>query len=113
MGRLIDIDRLCNDLAKRWNIADKKKENLIRAVMADVVTPIVVSQPTVDAVPVVRCAVCRYFRCNMRGDGTLPNGVDEFECVLGRGGYDPMDFCSEGERKDGDHAEGTIQKERS
>lgn len=57
--------------------------------------------PTVDAVPVVRCAVCRYFRCNMRGDGTLLNGVDEFECVLGRGGYDPMDFCSEGERKDG------------
>ena len=44
-------------------------------------------------------AVCRYFRCNMRGDGTLPNGV----CVLGRGGYDPMDFCSAGERKDGDH----------
>lgn len=61
--------------------------------------------PTVDAVPVVRCAVCRYFLCNMRGDGTLPNGVDEFECVLGRGGYDPMDFCSEGERKDGDHEE--------
>ena len=54
MGRLIDIDRLCNDLAKRWSIADKKKEDLIRAVMADVVTPIVVSQPTVDAVPVRR-----------------------------------------------------------
>ena len=52
MGRLIDIDRLCNDLAKRWSIADKKKEDIIRAVMADVVTPIVVSQPTVDAVPV-------------------------------------------------------------
>lgn len=69
---------------------------------------IIQEMPTVDAVPVVRCAVCRYFRCNMRGDGTLPNGVDEFECVLGRGGYDPMDFCSEGERKDGDHAEGTV-----
>ena len=53
MGRLIDIDRLCDDLAKRWSIADKKKEDLIRAVMADVVTPIVVSQPTVDAVQVV------------------------------------------------------------
>ena len=63
----------------------------------------IVSLSTVDAVPVVRCAVCRYFLCNMRGDGTLPNGVDEFECVWGRGGYDPMDFCSEGERKDDDH----------
>ena len=52
MGRLIDIDRLCDDLMERWSIADKKKEDTIRAVMADVVTPIVVSQPTVDAVPV-------------------------------------------------------------
>ena len=52
MGRLIDIDRLCDDLVERWSIADKKKEDLIRAVMADVVTPIVVSQPTVDAIPV-------------------------------------------------------------
>ena len=57
MGRLIDIDRLCNDLAKRWSIADKKKEDLIRAVMADVVTPIVVSQPTVEAIP---CNFCRF-----------------------------------------------------
>ena len=55
--------------------------------------------PTVDAVPVVRCAVCRHFQCNMRGDGTLPNGVDEFECRNGRGGCDPMCFCDEGERK--------------
>ena len=51
--RLIDADRLCNDLMERWSIADKKKEDTIRAVMADVVTPIVVSQPTVGAVPVV------------------------------------------------------------
>ena len=63
---------------------------------------IIQEMPTVDAVPVVRCADCRYFRCNMRGYGTLPNGVAEFECVLGRGGYDSMDFCSEGERKYGD-----------
>lgn len=61
--------------------------------------------PTVDAVPVVRCAVCRHFQCNMRGDGTLPNGVDEFECRNGRGGCDPMGFCDEGERKDGDNHE--------
>lgn len=55
----------------------------------------------VDAVPVVRCAVCIHFQCNMRGDGTLPKGVDEFECRNGRGGCDPMGFCDEGERKDG------------
>ena len=46
--RLIDADRLCEDLLNRWNIADTRKEELIRQVMADIVTPIVVSQPTVN-----------------------------------------------------------------
>ena len=46
--RLIDADRLCEDLLNRWSIADTRKEELIRQVMADVVTPIVVSQPTVN-----------------------------------------------------------------
>lgn len=47
--RLIDADKLCEDLLNRWNIADTRKEELIRQVMADVVTPIVVSQPTVGS----------------------------------------------------------------
>lgn len=46
--RLIDADRLCEDLLNRWNIADTKKEELIRQVMADIVTPIVVSQPIIE-----------------------------------------------------------------
>lgn len=105
MERLIDIDRLCNDLAKRWSIADKKKEDLIRAVMADVVTPIVVSQPTVDAIEVVRCADCIWMQCNMKPDGALPKGVDEYECRHWCGACDPTDFCSYGVRKDGDSNE--------
>jgi len=47
MMRLIDADALCEALLDRWSIADTHKEKLIQAVMADVVTPIVVSQPTV------------------------------------------------------------------
>ena len=93
MGRLIDIDRLCNDLAKRWSIADKKKEDLIRAVMADVVTPIVVSQPTVDAVPVVRCADCIRYR---------PDDDVWGRCTVS-GKMWCKDYCSYGLRKDGDH----------
>lgn len=46
--RLIDADKLCEDLLNRWNIADARKEELIRQVMADIVTPIVVNQPTVN-----------------------------------------------------------------
>lgn len=45
--RLIDADKLCEDLLYRWNIADVRKEEMIRALLADVVTPIVVCQPTI------------------------------------------------------------------
>ena len=92
MGRrLIDTDAAYAVLTDYYHHTTDTQHAALREALGRV--------ETVDAVSVVRCAVCRYFRCNMRGDGTLPNGVDEFECVLGRGGYDPMDFCSEGERK--------------
>jgi len=54
--RLINADKLCEDLLNRWNIADTKKEELIRQVMADVVTPIVISQPTVE--PQLKWILC-------------------------------------------------------
>ena len=92
--RLIDVDRLCNDLAKRWSIADKKKEDLIRAVMADVVTPIVVSQPTVDAVEVARCRDCKY--------NSNPPECGNAVCVLFYGMTDQMGFCHHGERREQD-----------
>ena len=40
--RLIDADKLCEDLLERWSIADTRKEELIR-----LVTPIIASQPSV------------------------------------------------------------------
>ena len=46
-GRLIDADALCNRLLTAWGTADKEKKTLISAVMADVVTPIVVGTPTI------------------------------------------------------------------
>ena len=46
-GRLIDADALCNRLLTAWDTADKEKKTLISAVMADVVTPIVVGTPTI------------------------------------------------------------------
>ena len=46
--RAIDADKLCVDLMERWDIADKQKEELVKQVMADIVTPIVVSQPTIE-----------------------------------------------------------------
>ena len=46
-GRLIDADLLCEDLIRRWDIADIAKEEMIKAIMAEIVTPIVVGQPTI------------------------------------------------------------------
>ena len=46
-GRLIDADELCNALLTKWETADKEKEVMICAVMADIVTPIVVGQNTI------------------------------------------------------------------
>ena len=54
-----------------------------------------------DYQELVRCADCKWFQCNMRPDGYLPNGVDEYECRHWCGGCDPTDFCSYGKRKDG------------
>lgn len=92
MGRLIDCDKLCSDLLDRWSIADKEKDNTIRSLMADVVTPIVASQPTVDAIEVVRCRDCKW-RDNQKG------ATKWMPC---RALVTPNDFyCPRGERKDG------------
>lgn len=71
--RPIDADALCIDLMERWKTADKNKEEMIIAVMADIVTPIVVGQPTIqlerekgwwlhsdDVDETLVCSVCGY-----------------------------------------------------
>lgn len=49
----------------------------------------------VDAVPVVRCQNCKYYA--LWADGRSMNRCDKHECTM----YDE-DFCSYGERKDGE-----------
>ena len=48
---------------------------------------------------IIRCGACKWFQCNMRPDGYLPKGVEEFECRHWCGTCDPTDFCSYGERR--------------
>lgn len=55
-----------------------------------------------DVEKVIRCADCRHFRCNLRPDGYLPEGVGETECTLFHVGMDYIDFCSHGERRNDD-----------
>ena len=59
--------------------------------------------PIVDAVPVVRCKDCIRF---------FPDDDVWGWCTVS-GKMRCKDYCSYGVREDGDHAEGTIQKERS
>lgn len=55
--------------------------------------------PTVDAVPVVRCRDCKWYQIR-RWNDTKP----EYDCRKTHALLDvsPEDFCSYGERKDGD-----------
>lgn len=53
-----------------------------------------------SAQPIIHCEACKWFQCNMRQDGYLPKGVDEFECRHWCGPCDPVDFCSRAERRE-------------
>lgn len=56
-----------------------------------------------DAPPaqsIIHCGTCKWFQCNMRPDGYLPKGVDEFECRHWCGPCDPVDFCSRAESRE-------------
>jgi hypothetical protein len=55
--------------------------------------------PTVDAVPVVRCRGCKHCK-----EATDHEGRGFFCAIWGRGWHrvQPDDFCSYGERKDGE-----------
>lgn len=85
--RLIDAD--AKELRQRININ-------FGAVTRFIIKSILKDAPTIDAVPVVRCKDCKYWQDN---NGGYPHD----ECCWGKGETpDQDDFCSYGERKDGD-----------
>jgi hypothetical protein len=75
--RLIDGDTLWEKLDDEpwYDNADRD----------EIALPIVAAAPTVDAVEVVRCKDCRYFKL--------------YKCRMGYSSHD--DFCSYGERRGG------------
>lgn len=48
--------------------------------------------PSADAIPVVRCNDCKWYQ------SVADKWCGYFECM----GFEPDDYCSQGERKDGD-----------
>lgn len=91
MTRLIDADRL---------LTDRMKSKYYHLPNGDTAIPIIDIEhsPTIDAVEVVRCRECEYWKCN---PNTKNYGVcrkvsyDDFEVVM-----EKDDFCSYGERRE-------------
>ena len=89
MARLIDADKLL-EIYKKWipQLSSKEDEGDRRGV--ETCITVLEDMQTVDAVPVVRCRECKYHNkppCPMR---------------LSFNWTEDNDFCSCGERKDGD-----------
>ena len=100
--RLIDANRI-NDAAEEKYMEDRSKtENVIaRAMLSDArrkIQMLIAYAPSVDAIPVVRCKDCKYYRNHPNGLCYLHTEPKENErgysgeavCV------EPDDFCSRG-----------------
>lgn len=92
--RLINADEI--QYAKDWVVTDKipKVGGYNAKAIYRVTKEEIDALPTVDAVPVVRCKDCKFYHRM-----TAETGICVLACRhLGNDG-----FCSEGERKDGEH----------
>ena len=80
MARLIDAEMYCIELYNEMNYPGRSEEFMTAI---DVAIADLADAPTVDAVPVVRCKDCKYFKTR------LCENEDN---------YDDW-FCADGERK--------------
>ena len=103
--RLGDLDAAKNLLLNYYPCVneDTHKSNhmgdtLMSYEVADMIQDCIDNTPTIDAVPVVRCRECKYF--TMWGGHTPEHCCSNYkglhQTVTGE------QFCSEGQRKDGD-----------
>lgn len=93
MTRLIDADAL---IEKYTTVirkdADEKLKTEIAVLLKDIE-----EQPTIDAVPVIRCANCKYWSAETE-QTAVPN---MHKCTWWRTiGTLPIDFCSRAQRKE-------------
>ena len=89
MSRYIDADKLANDIYRAWELWEKKGEDCY--IFAEVITPLLVGQPTADVVEVVRCKDCKHKDYCCRNVAKFDKGYDMYEGIS---------FCSYGERRE-------------
>lgn len=102
MARLIDADKIVNGIA--LYMAENAYLNDTPLDALKMVANWITDAPTVDAVEVVRCRECKYY-CQDEIYGEMcrhPELDFEIECYDHWINTKPDDFCSYGERKDGD-----------
>ena len=85
-----------DDLVSRQDAVDVAKQHWYKPDIAKASEELPSAQPEI-----IHCCECKWLQCNMRPDGYLPKGVDEFECRHWCGYCDPMDYCSYAERREG------------
>ena len=102
---LIDANRLYDAAEEKYMEDRSKTDNVIaRAMLSDArrrIQMLIAYAPSVDAIPVVRCKDCKYYRNHPNGLCYLHTEPKENErgysgeavCV------EPDDFCSYGERR--------------
>lgn len=96
MARLIDADKRIAEIKNQYcNGCDNYGGVKCRACWVDDAICLIDDATTVDAVPVVRCRECKWWQEDDDiGHCDNPDGLDNYA--------KPDDFCSYGERKDGD-----------
>lgn len=87
--RPIDADALTKDLT--CDFTGNPLHGNMKTSMGNI-RAMISAQPTIDAVPVVRCGECRH------ADDSLILWCSEHEKAVSR-----LDFCSYGKRKEADH----------
>lgn len=107
--KLIDTSPIIDNLNREIEIAENKnyfnsKQIELKAAILKMIRVYISKQPTIDAVPVVRCKDCRYWKDQAEGVVEVP--VCEYDCRNGKIGITQImgaeDYCSHGERKDDD-----------
>ena len=104
MTRLIDADALKEMICSHvYPVVDYFNNKDYGMFWTGGIEKIIDEQPTIDAIPVVRCKVCKNWRsapCTYTyKDGTGCKEENTW-CVLSGGVVEPDDYCSKAERKE-------------
>lgn len=93
MARLIDVNKVIDSMQKCLDESPDKRHSVAYFAFESIIKCLK-QEPVVDAVEVVRCRECKYHE---------DTSVTEYEhCCLLSKTVRYNDFCSYGERKDGD-----------